>query len=66
VKDAAQSVDTIGSMKMVELRIYKNDFKSTNPQIEVLDLLFYKATKIIIDSVSHKYSKISKEMVKPR
>jgi hypothetical protein len=51
----------------VELRIYKNDFKSTNPQIEVLvDLLFYKATKIIIDSVSYKYSKISKEMVKPR
>jgi hypothetical protein len=35
----------------VELRIYKNDFKSTTiPQIEVLvDLLFYKATKIIID-----------------
>jgi hypothetical protein len=35
-------------MKM-GIKIYKNDFKSTTiPQIEVLvDLLFYKATKII-------------------
>jgi hypothetical protein len=47
VKDTYEAVSVY---EMVELRIYKNDFKSTTiPQIEVLVDLLYKATKIIID-----------------